>query len=197
MIKLEDLVIAELKDTSVLRDFYCGVEPMDRFIHDGLQLSIANHYCCAYTVKLEEASEAIDAIFALNFDSLDLDVDDKDEMMDGSSSADKPLLTDDYKEIFLNKLHYPALEISYLAVRQDLQKSGLGCTIIEFIIKRAQEQAFAGCQFLTVEALATSSYSSVGFYGGCHFSPCEYPNPNKGTLRMYRTLYPANMVEGI
>lgn len=197
MIKLEDLVIAELKDTSVLRDFYCGVEPMDQFIHDGLQLSITNHYCCAYTVKLGEAGEAVDAIFALNFDSLDLDMDDKDEMMDGSSSADKPLLTDDYKEIFLNKLHYPALEISYLAVRQDSQKSGLGCTIIEFIIKRAQEQAFAGCQFLTVEALATSSYSSVGFYGGCHFSPCEYPNPNKGTLRMYRTLYPANMVEGI
>ena len=197
MIKLEDLVITELRDTSVLKDFYCGVKPMDQFIHDGLQLSITNHYCCAYTVKLGEAGEAIDAIFALNFDSLDLDMDDKDEMMEGSSSTDKPLLTDDYKEIFLNKLHYPALEISYLAVRQDLQKSGLGRTIIEFIIKRAQEQAFAGCQFLTVEALATSSYSSVGFYEGCHFSPCEYPNPNKGTLRMYRTLYPVNIVEGI
>ena len=192
MIKLEDLVITELNDISVLKDFYCGVKPMDQFIHDGLQLSITNHYCCAYTVKLGEAGEAIDAIFALNFDSLDLDMDDKDEMMDGSSSADKPLLTDDYKEIFLNKLHYPALEISYLAVRQDLQKSGLGRTIIEFIIKRAQEQAFAGCQFLTVEALAT-----VGFYEGCHFSPCEYPNPNRGTLRMYRTLYPANIVERV
>ena len=194
MIELKDLVITELKDASVLRDFYCGVEPMDRFIHDGLQLSIANHYCCAYTVKLGEMSEAIDAIFALNFDSLDLDMDDKDEMMDGSSSTDKPLLTDDYKDIFLNKLHYPALEISYLAVHQDFQKSGLGRTILEHIIKEAQEQAFAGCQFLTVEALATSSYSSVKFYEKCHFSPCEYPNPNKGTLRMYRTLYPANMV---
>lgn len=197
MIELEDLVIEGLKDTSVLRDFCCGVEPMDRFIHDGLQLSIANHYCCAYTVKFGEVSGAIDAIFALNFDSLDLDMDDKDEMMDGSSSTDKPLLTDDYKEIFLNKLHYPALEISYLAVRRDFQKSGLGRTIIEHIIKEAQEQAFAGCQFLTVEALATSSYSSVKFYEGCHFSPCEYPNPNRGTLRMYRTLYPVNIVERV
>ncbi|WP_158098128.1 hypothetical protein [Bacteroides sp. An269] len=48
----------------------------------------------------------------------------------------------------------------------------------------------AGCQFLTVEALNVQGHNAVTFYSKCGFSPSEYPNPNKGTLRMFRTLYP-------
>lgn len=43
---------------------------MDKFIHDGLDISIRNHYCNAYQVKDE--SSLVIAVFALSFDSLDL-----------------------------------------------------------------------------------------------------------------------------
>ena len=47
----------------------------------------------------------------------------------------------------------------------------------------------AGCQFLTVEALATKEYSAVGFYERCGFAPNEVKKPYKDILRMYMTLY--------
>ena len=90
----------------------------------------------------------------------------------------------------MNKPHYPALEISYLAVDQRYSRLGLGRIIIEVIAEKAQTQDMAGCQFLTVEALNVQGHNAVTFYSKCGFSPSEYPNPNKGTLRMFRTLYP-------
>ena len=66
----------------------------------------------------------------------------------------------------------------------------IGRSIVESIVEKAQEQKLAGCQFITVEALSSDLYNAVGFYSRCGFAPCEMPNPNKGTLRMFRTLYP-------
>ena len=60
---------------------------MDRFIQNGLYLSVLHHDCQAYIVKLGE--ETI-ALFALSFDSLDLDEDDKNDLMTGISVADPP-----------------------------------------------------------------------------------------------------------
>ena len=111
-------------------------------------------------------------------------------MMNGISYAEKPQLSNDYKEIFLNKPHYPALDIAYLAVNRRYRNKGIGSIIINAIVEKAKSQDFAGCQFITVEALAQKSYTAVPFYVKCNFSPCEMPNPNKGTLRMFRTLYP-------
>lgn len=185
-----DYVIEHLKETTCLHKFRCGVPAMDRFIQDGLNLSIDNHYCEAYIVKDIRANNII-ALFALSFDSLDLDIDDKTDMMSGLSTTDTPLLTDNYKDVFLNKSRYPALEIAYLAVSESYgHNKGLGSSIIEAIIDRTQQQDFAGCQFVTVEALNTKEHNAVGFYIKCGFSPCEFPDPNKGTLRMFRTLYP-------
>ena len=188
-----EYLFESLKDTCCLCDFMCGVAPMDKFIQDGLHLSIDNHYCNAYQVRENFEGSNILAVFALSFDSLDLDLDDKDEMMSGISTTDIPELTDDYKEVFLNKSHYPALEIAYLAVSEKCRLRGLGRIIIEAIAQKAQMQELAGCQFLTVEALNTAENNAVGFYEKCSFSSCEYPNPNKGTLRMFRTLYPISV----
>ncbi len=180
--------VERLTNIDELKDFRCGVNAMDVFIHDGLDMSVVNHYCNAYVVKISDVGVPI-AIFALSFDSLDLDTDDKEDMMTGLS-VEVPSVTLDYKDIFLNKTRYPALEITYLAVDERYAKQGVGRIIIESIVKKAQEQELAGCQFLTVEALNIKEYNATGFYSRCGFSPCEYPNPNKGVLRMYRTLYP-------
>ena len=187
-----EYIFERLTDTSCLHDFCCGVIPMDCFIQDGFDLSIANHYCSAYIVKESLKESKVLALFALSFDSLDLDIDDRNEIITGVSNTNIPEFTDNYKDIFLTKPRYPALEIAYLAVDKNYHKSGLGKIIVEAIVQKAQKQDLAGCQFITVEALNTQEYNAVGFYDKCCFSACEYPNPNKGTLRMFRTLYPVS-----
>ena len=91
--------------------------------------------------------------------------------------------------MFLDKLHYPALAIAYLAVNHAYQKMGLGRAIVEMIVERAQSQTLAGCQFLTVDALVTDPYNTYTFYSKCGFIPSEYPNSLKDTRRMFRMLY--------
>ena len=65
----------------------------------------------------------------------------------------------------------------------------MGHLLVDTIAEQARSQTFAGCQFLTVEALATSEYSAVGFYQRCGFTANEVRKPYKDTLRMFRTLY--------
>ena len=77
---LGKLVSYPLTDFLCLKTFSSGVESMDKFIRGDFRLSVENHYCQAYAVKFEEE---IVAIFALSFDSLDLDSDDKEELQSG------------------------------------------------------------------------------------------------------------------
>lgn len=180
------LTIEKLDDIRELHGFRCGVDSMDCFIQNGLIQSIENHFCRAYIAKLE--GETI-AVFALSYDSIDLDVEDKAELIEGISNAATPKLSVDYKETFYSKRRFPALDIAYLAVKQEYRNCGIGESLIEIIAEKTIEQDFAGCQFLSVEALRTVDYSAVGFYLKCGFAANELPNANKDTLRMFRTLY--------
>ena len=162
---------------------------MDDFIHSGLANSVRNHYCNLYSVTLDNE---IVAMFSLSFDSLELDLDSLEEILDNQSSSNKPNLSSNYVDTFLNKHHYPALEISYLAVKENYRRKGIGKAVVDSIAEMAQRQKTAGCMFLTVEAYIEEDYSAVPFYNACHFEPCEYKKPDKETLRMFRTLFPKN-----
>lgn len=159
---------------------------MDDFLHHDFQLSLDNHFCRAYVVRC--GSEIV-AMFALSYDSIDLDSDDKEELEYGISGSGTPKLGAGYSDTFYSKRRYPALDIAYLAVRKDYRGMGIGESVMETIAEQAIEQDFAGCQFLSVEALKTAEYSAVGFYCKCGFAPNELPDANKDTLRMFRTLY--------
>ena len=159
---------------------------MDIFIRNNFRMSVENHYCAAYVVTYQDE---VVAVFALSFDSLDLDSDDKEELETGISSTGTPNVDWNYKETFYAKPRYPALDIAYLVVREEYRGNKVGQSIVELIADRARSQTFAGCQFLTVEALATSEYSAVGFYQRCGFTANEVRKPYKDTLRMFRTLY--------
>lgn len=178
-----------LKDFDCLNTFSSGVETMDLFIQRDFRMSVQNHYCTAY--GLWKNKELV-AIFALSFDSLDLDSDDKEELETGISSTGTPNIDYNYKETFYAKPRYPALDIAYLAVQAKYRGHNIGRAIIRLIVDMAQRQSFAGCQFLTVEALATNEYSAVGFYERCGFTANEVKKPYKDTLRMFRTLYSAD-----
>ncbi len=149
-------------------------------------MSVENHYCSAYVVRYQDE---VVAVFALSFDSLDLDADDKEELETGISSTGTPDVDWNYKDTFYAKPRYPALDIAYLAVQKRWRGQGVGSLLINTIAEQARSQTFAGCQFLTVDALATSEYSAVGFYSRCGFTPNEVKKPYKDTLRMFRTLY--------
>ena len=183
---LGKLVSFPLTDFQCLKSFSSGVESMDKFIRGDFRLSVENHYCQAYAVKFEDE---IVAIFALSFDSLDLDSDDKEELQSGFSSAASPDVDFNYQDTFYAKPRYPAMDIAYLAIQEKWRGKHIGDFLIKQIADLARRQTLAGCQFLTVEALATKEYSAVGFYERCGFAPNEVKKPYKDTLRMYMTLY--------
>lgn len=185
-IDYSNLTSEKITDFQCLNTFASGVESMDEFIHGDFRMSVENHYCTAYGIWFKEE---LVAIYALSFDSLDLDTDDKDELETGMSSTGRPEVDWDYKDTFYAKPRYPALDIAYLAVKQEYRGNKVGQSIVEMIAEQARTQNFAGCQFLTVEALATSDYSAVGFYQRCGFTANELKKPYKDTLRMFRTLY--------
>jgi len=183
---LGKLVSFPLTDFQCLKSFSSGVESMDKFIRGDFRLSVENHYCQAYAVKFEDE---IVAIFALSFDSLDLDSDDKEELQSGFSSTASPDVDFNYQDTFYSKPRYPAMDIAYLAIQEKWRGKHIGDFLIKQIADLARRQTLAGCQFLTVEALATKEYSAVGFYERCGFAPNEVKKPYKDTLRMYMTLY--------
>lgn len=183
---IQQLVSKKLTEYHRLDAFCSGIEAMDKFIQNDFRLSVENHYCSAYGVWL---GEELVAIYALSFDSLDLDYDDKEELQAGLSSTGSPNLDSHYEGTFYAKPRYPALDIAYLAVQEKYRGRGIGTAIIEQIAEDARSQSFAGCQFLTVEALVTKEYSAVGFYDRCGFSANELRKPYKDTIRMFRTLY--------
>ena len=188
----QDLQIKLLEDFTCLGLFTSGIESMDKFIRSDFRSSVENHYCVAYVVTY--GNEVI-AVFALSFDSLDLDSDDKEELDTGMSTTGVPDIDGDYRNTFYAKRRYPALDIAYLAVQKKWREKKIGRYLIEMIAERARSQNFAGCQFLTVEALATKEYSAVGFYSRCGFTPNELKDPQKDTLRMFRTLYEKDLDE--
>ena len=183
---MQALSVEPITDFRCLATFCSGIEVMDEFIHSDFRLSVDNHFCSAYGVW---ADKELVAIYALSFDSLDLDSEDKSELMSGYSSAGKPDVPWTYQDTFLAKPRYPALDIAYLAVQKHYRNMHLGQAIVELIAEKARSQDFAGCQFLTVEALATAEYSAVGFYDKCGFTASEVKKPYKDTIRMYRTLF--------
>lgn len=154
-IDFSNLTSEKLTDFHCLKTFNSGVEAMDTFIQGDFRMSVENHYCSAYGVWYKDE---LVAIYALSFDSLDLDSDDKEELEVGISSTGTPDIDWNYKDTFYAKPRYPALDISYLAVKEEYRGNRVGQSIVELIADKARSQSFAGCQFLTVEALATSEY---------------------------------------
>lgn len=177
----------KLADIEELKDFQCGIEDMDEFIHSKLKYSIDSHFCVPYVLK--DDNEIV-AFYALCNDSLVFPQDYFDDFMDGYSYSRKPTLPFDYLEIFKNKQHYPATDIAYFAVSKKYQSKGLGSALLQDIVNRIKLQNFSGCQFVVVDALVTPTYSAIPFYSRNGFDVCEDKKTYKDCVRMYRVLYP-------
>ena len=85
-------------------------------------------------------NDDIVAIVALGCDKLELDSCGKEELKIGLFP--KPEIEFDYQETFWAKSSYPAIEITYLAVRKDRRHIGIGEYIIEAVGQRAINSQF-------------------------------------------------------
>lgn len=171
-----------LSETSILSSFHCGIEEMDVFIHETLQNAITANACKAFCLYAE--NEVV-AIYAMNFDALILKTQEAYNLLHRDREPIDIKL--EYEDIFKSVQSHPAIEISYLAVRQDCQKKKLGTLIIDHIIEEAISQTLAGCQFVTVSAYDTPKYSAVEFYEKCGFAKTS--GGGKDSVRMFRPLF--------
>lgn len=180
-------VIEKLDDFSRLSNFFCGIAQMDNFIHENLKICNDNHYCTTFVV-IENGSNEIVALFSLSFDSVNLGAYDFEDINNGASGTDMMDVDENYRVTFERKYTYPALEITYLAVRKDRRGQKIGIDLVYEIAERAKKQNIAGCLFLTVNALHTKEYSAVGFYEKCKFAKLT-PVPQEDVWPMFKTLW--------
>ena len=131
-------------DMSVLSDFYCGIDEMDKYIHNSLQEKInKTDDLESYIIKEDGQIVAMAAIR-----EKELEVKKSDGV----------------------RFNIDALEIEYLAVRIDLRNKGIGETIIQWIDDKARLE-HPSCKYLSVNALVDPDYgySAVPFYQKCNF----------------------------
>lgn len=176
--------IRKLQDVAELNGFSCGVAQMDRFVKDGFQNCVDSHLCVPYGCYDDDGR--VVAFFALSFDALDLDDDDKEDLR---IAHETPSLPPGY-DLFWEKSRYPALEITYLAVEKSFQRKGIGYAIFDAIVTKARTQTLAGCQFITVNALHTKEYSAVDFYYKCKFVRYGDMVVMNDIVSMFYTLFP-------
>ncbi len=182
------LKISPYKGIQDLDGFCCGIAEMDYFLHrsNGFDMSVKNHFCKAFVVR--ENDKEVVAVFALSFDSVSFDEDNLDDLFSGALGS-TPNIDTEYKENFVSKIHHPALEITYLAVKENKRRKGIGSSLIEKIADAAQRQLLAGCQFISVSAYHKDAYSAVNFYHKCQFSVLDCKSDKSESTRMFRILY--------
>lgn len=189
-------------DTSALLNFKCGIKAMDDFIHDkenGLAKFVKLRLSNLWIVFQDNKAVAF---FALSKDALTLNNDDR-RNMECYEEKTKALVPEDDIEKFWNKDKYPAIEIDYLAVSEELRNNPnvhLGSLIIAAIAKKASQDRLSATLFITVEALDTPQYSTVNFYQKCGFDFSEVAQNKYNydvmcgsqptTKRMYKIVIP-------
>lgn len=184
----EELSYLEFKSPDILRDFICGVEVMDMFLHSPADLmqSLTDNECVAYSVH--DAKGQLVGFFALNMDVLDLDDDDKEDLTHGYSRADAPSFkTEKEFEEFMSQPRFNVVDIAYLAVPKKFQGRGIGKAIMNKIFEIAESMNPDGL-FMTVDALhlRDGSHSAVTFYEQFNFQ--RILPPHGDTIRMYCTV---------
>lgn len=179
-----DLIVSQETDASILADFYCGLQRMDDYIHDGsLQQFLDNNPCHFYVIK--DGTEVV-AMFVISKGHLELDEDCKDDLKMKFPDIDKSPIS----KMLWDQCMFPSIEIDYLAVREGHRCSDkhIGSFAIREIMTHWTEPEYEAPLFLSVDAYRTPSYSAVRFYEKCQFWASEFPNPNIDTLRMFRII---------
>lgn len=180
---MQDFVVTEESDVSILADFYCGLPFMDEYIHDGrLQTYLSQHSRTFFVVR----SECYDivAMFVISKGVLYLDEDCKEDLeMKFPGFGTEPLIAQEWQTGM-----FPSLEIDYLAVREDCRGTcrHIGSWAIRKIMSFASK--YENPLFLSVAAYYTKEYSAIPFYHKNGFWAAQQPCTNIDTVKMYRII---------
>lgn len=161
--------------TDILKDFECGIQIMDEFIHGSLETFLKNDPRYYFYVAVED-DLGIVAMFVI---SAGIFVDHDGEFEDIPFGKPWGYMDEDLK--MHSGTMYPTIEIDYLAVRKDLREKGYGTEILAEITNTAKRK---GCYFLTVDAYHDRGYSAIPFYEKRGFFALQEFSEENNTLRM-------------
>ncbi len=161
--------------------FSCGVDELDDFFRYEVKECVARRYLSAYCVFTPD-NEIIAALTLMN-DALMIGRDDeKQDFFD-----DLRLETEsDTVDFFKRQSSYPAINIGHLGTSITYQSKGTGRAVIAFVATAFRHYRYAGCQFITVDAL--NNNRAIKFYQANGFSFQTNRDMYSATRRMYRTL---------
>jgi len=157
-----DLSLVKLKLETEIKDFSCGDSIGEQDLNNFLftKAKLYHKQLLATTYILENQDSTI-AYFSIFNDSLRV----QEELFASQNSLLRTL-----KEIVPHgKRHlefFPAIKIGRLAVSSTIQKSGLGRTIVNYVISHAIDvNKSCACKFITIDAYAASLefYEKLGF----------------------------------
>lgn len=181
-----ELTIEFAEDFAEVESFVCGISGLDS--GKRLWADYQLHHLVVFYYVRDAVTDTIVAVFALQNDLLSLDADDKEDMKSGFVPSPQ-IFSEDFEEEFSSRRDFPAIELALLVVSKPYQRQGVGSDVIRLIFDRLRETPQSGCLFVTVQALAGKSYSTLRFYERNGFSNC-FPTPRGGLMRMFAPLYP-------
>lgn len=140
VIEYDGLIYERTDDMSVLSEFCCGVFDMDDFIHHHLQNAVLREGLETYIIK---SGKEVLAVLSICESVL------KTRIATGEL------------------IEYKTEEIEYLAVRKEMQRRGIGRSIINWIVERFRGKM----TMLSVSAYRDidTKYTAAPFYEKCGF----------------------------
>lgn len=180
---MKQLEIQKLSDANELKDFYCGIDTIDDFLHGDFKDYLYLGICKAFVVK--ESGNVV-AMYSLDKFNVYIGDDVKSRMREGVKPIPQEALDPDNPYWRLPLID--SIEITYLAVAKERQHQHLGSFIIEKIIQDLLADNECTSPLLTVRAYKSETYTAVPFYEKCGFFPTEDASASKPTLCMYRII---------
>lgn len=148
-----ELSLIRVNESTVFKPFDCGDVDLNEFLTEKSKAFSKELLATSFII---EDSENTVAFFSIFNDSLK--VQEKDF---ASASAFKRWLRERLSHPKRYLQYFPAIKIGRLAVNSNLQKSGVGKQIINFVVDYALTQnKTCACKFITVDAYE----QSLGFY---------------------------------
>ena len=127
---MKKLKFERLTDASQLRDFYCGIDTMDTFLHGEFRDYLYLGICQAYVVKEDGI---VIAMYSLDKFNVFISDEVKSKMREGVKPIPQDAL--DPNNPYWRLPLIDSMEITYLAVAKEKQHEHIGSFIIEKIIK--------------------------------------------------------------
>jgi predicted GNAT family N-acyltransferase len=173
------LSLSRITENTVIGTFDCGDEDLNEFL-----LSKATFYTkelLATTYLLEKDNETL-AFFSIFNDNIRVE-----ESSFASKSAFKKFMSQLVSHPKRHLEYFPAIKIGRLAVNQNIQSSGTGRQIINFIIDLAIDlNQKCACKFISVDAYK----QSLVFYEKMGFKYFSNNDEQEDTRQMYLDLTP-------